>query len=448
MKRNILNFAMLMVFAMSNMLCYSQTLQNGDFENWSGHTETSVQGWHDNNVYKPVANFYVTKVPGVTNHAVRLETKGAGLPISGSIYNFKTKLDDGGAPYTGSGIPTRFKGHYRCAIAKDSATIYVTLKKNGIVISNDTFYIWGTQAAFTPFEFVLSPITAIPDTVIFHAVGGSFNPVTFQTNAVAGDYIELDEMSFSDGSNAYPFPNGDFDTWTTKTVETLNNWNANAGASKTTDKVSGSYALKLTTKDNGTGSEHGKLYGSTILLGNTIDTLTGYYKYSSPGGDKGIINIMFWNHNGGGDAESKGFLMPAAANYVAFAIPLENDINASDFNFYISSGYDANFVNGNILYIDNLQIKKGKPTSVISVNGTGVLSLSPVPCSDVLRIAINNTAGARNIFYTIVDMNGKIMKKGMLENGEVDIHELTNGIYNCIVMSNGQVFSGRIIVAQ
>ena len=109
----------------------AQNVNNGDMEIWINTPTSEPNGWFTNNTYLPSQYIHVTQVNGSSGSAARIATSGS-YYVPGVII---TPLSDpstgeGGIPYTGTGIPTHFKGTYRYSVAMgDSAIVLLMLKK-------------------------------------------------------------------------------------------------------------------------------------------------------------------------------------------------------------------------------------------------------------------------------------------------------------------------------
>ena len=421
-------------------------LLNFDFENWTTDNQLQPFGWLNNNTYGPDSVIRVSQIPGVTGDGIHLHTEGA-YPVEGNYlqYHRLYLCRHRGVPYSGSGIPANFNGYYRYHIVSgDSARMVVVLKKSGVMLSIDSFIITGDQPAFTSFSLPLTTVSVVPDSMIFLAESGTFRVA----GATPGSFLDMDELHFTNGGSSYPLLNGNFDTWSTVTVTTPDDWTPFGNVSRSTDSHSGSFAAKLVTGDNGSGVEAGKLLGTTINLSAApyVDTLSGYYKYSTPGADKGDINIVLWDHVVTGASFTKDFLLTPAATYTYFEVPLNNPINASDFNFFISSSY-MSLVSGSTLLIDGLKLKSGNTLGVPALkNEPGSLSFYPAPCKDVVHVSVTGTGSINNAPFVLYNMLGQEIESGAISDNCIYLKNVPNGIYLCLMHAGDQVSYGRIEV--
>src|SRR5690606_29538513 len=101
----------------------------GDFENWTSTPYEELLPWFTSNeVTVPFYNMVsVTRIPGSSGHAVRMETVVSGTDTSAAfISNSDGDILDGegGVPYALQAV--KFRGEYRCNIVSgDTAWILV-----------------------------------------------------------------------------------------------------------------------------------------------------------------------------------------------------------------------------------------------------------------------------------------------------------------------------------
>ncbi len=426
---------------------FAQTgIPNPDFENWTSKSNKLVQGWTDNNVHSGTQSIlYVTQVAGVTNSAIRLETKGTWMAIPGYIANTSGNAmqGQGGAPFS-AGKPTHMKGYYRYnIISGDSAQIYVIFKKNGTILTRDSFLIIGTRSSFVPFSMPLSPLSVTPDSVVIFATSGIIT--SFPANLAPGSYLELDELAFSNGPSNYNLADGSFDNWPTVVVETCDDWQLNANAEKTTDGYSGQYAVKLTTKAGINGSpEAGELFGSTIPLNKQyVDTLVGYYKYSTPASDLGYIEVLlFPDHQNPPDVLD--YTLSPAPSFTRFEIPLIDNDPAGDMSFRVLSSYTIP-VNGSELIIDRLELRSGKPASVNDIGKTQ-FQVYPNPVKNDLEIHFENSFLHASVLVT--DIRGNIVANVECRNTamvSIPLAGAVGGMYFYEIRTGSDIVRGKII---
>lgn len=413
---------------------FSQTLPNGTFENWSSVAYYDPTGFTTANIWdiQRLGIASVTRVTGYSGYALRVQTHVVGSDTSDSyVINTDNPCSDpdqwtGGVPF--SQQPTALTGYYRYDLpGNDSALIIVIFRKNGIHIGDNFFLIRGTgsQATFASFSL---PVTCagVPDSVII-AVASSNKMIN--SGIQNGSFIELDNLAFAGTTQA--IPNGDFENWTAKSYDVPGGWETwNSGASKTTSSYAGSYAVRLETISDCGGSN---VNSSGITTGhmtpnngpeggrpftNMIDTLCGYYKYTSMGNDSAmvVVNISRNHINIGGNMH----LLPAAANYTYFEIPLwvGGALNPDTLRVDIASsnwGSTTAANSGSVLYVDNVWLK----SQALGISENSIQSVQsfvyPNPVHDFVNIRLLN-AFSGNLIFRLYDVTGKMITESGLYN--------------------------------
>lgn len=436
-------------------------LPNGDFENWISFSYDNPDKWDNSNLYTvPGYGFAnVSKVTGTgSTYAIRLETKVSGTDTLAAYFSNSDDpiTGDGGVPYTFQAVD--FQGAYRYNItAGDTAWIIVKFKKNGTVISDNMYPVTGNEPNFTFFDFPLATLSQEPDSLIIAAVSGN----VINGNPKAGSWLELDLLSFSDNTMWVSFQDGDFEDWTNYSTDIVDDW-TNWGdypASKTTDKYTGSFALKLESKDDGTGY----IETGEVILGDpnaipgmsftkSVDTLTGYYKYSTPSStDIGMIIVTLADANGipiGNPAI--GTLTPTA-NYSMFELPISaSGATPAYMIVYISSSdVSSTGADGSTLYIDNLRLKN-TPSNVGRLeNDKEAFTVFPNPARDVLYIKPGKGTGNAATLH-IYDMTGRLTSKYELKSNlagvaQVPVGGYTPGVYQYEIQSGEAVSRGQFV---
>ena len=134
---------------------------------------------------------------------------------------------------------------------------------------------------------------AFTDSSIIMFFAAASNVMQHNFSGKVGSMLQLDSVNFGGVSSQPSNMNGDFETWQTYSLTTLQNWYINNSTinNQTTDKYAGTYALELkTTQTNQTGdsadasnASTGYSHGGPTLGGYpyalTSDTLKFHYKY-------------------------------------------------------------------------------------------------------------------------------------------------------------------------
>ncbi len=430
-------------------------VENGDFESWTSFNYTNPNGWDCANkeVAEQISAVTVTQVAGYSGNAVRMETMVIGSDVHGAyIANGDPMDSEGGIPC--SQIPTAISGFYRYNLpVNDSALILVTFKSNGVPINSDIFMIKGTgsQNTFISFSYPLT-LSQTPDTVIMaFASSNLINNVGIEN----GSFLEVDDITLT-GSNT-TIPNNSFETWDQATIDNITGWVTNGNVVKTNDSHNGSFAIQLTTQDfgngnvspsymtNGQNSQMGFVGG--IPYNRMNDTLIGYYKYSSSGGDSASIGVSFYAN--GSNIGGSGRYMPAAPIFTYFEIPMNVGVTPDTMRIDISSSKwpTGPSNNGSTLIIDDLQFKSELTLEINKVDGalSGV-GVYPNPAGDYLNFKFEKPVHG-TVALNIYDVSGRMVKTEIYGNNEkaihLDISSLTKGMYFYTISGNAELMKGK-----
>ena len=277
----------------------------------------------------------------------------------------------------------------------DTAEIYIVFKNNATVIGRDTFRITGSQSSFTAFSFPLESLPMVPDSLVIAVFSGIYPPGA----AAVGNYIELDELAFSDGTTTSTFLNSNFDQWGSSTIIYPYAWYLGGSVGSSNDSHSGLYSVKLETTDNGTGAQPGTLISPQTNINFTGDTLTGYYKYMPAGNDQAGIILALYNTSTGLEDVLSGTFAPAAT-YAFFAIPLNSTVGANVMDFTVFSSQSLP-VAQSTFYLDDVSIN-GHPITGIGNVEQHLAKVYPNPAKDILHVCLQNQSEPVhiNIFNT------------------------------------------------
>lgn len=415
----------------------SQTILNGNFENWSTISFDEPNTWFTSNREAPGFNT-ITKVTGFAGSAIKIETKAdpdnLGDFIGGFISN--TEGDptegEGGVPF--SQQPTAITGKIMAnLVGNDTALLLVVFKKNGAVTSTNIFKLNGkNQTTFTDFSFPIS-LSAAPDSVVIACA--SSNLISSEGIEV-GSSITIDNLAFTGPGVTQTIPNGGFEQWTTTTQNELDGWeyfNNTETISRATDKYKGSYALKLETKDFGGGNVGSGFisngYNSGLPYTKTVDTLIGWYKYSTPGNDSGSVGVSLAK-NGMGIGGGFVFLTPKTT-FTYFEIPIFVMSAPDSLRINIASSSGMNAVAGSTLIIDEVQLKSAPLNTGLNpfAKLKSFSKAYPNPATNLLTI---QTIETHDLVLTIYDVTGKLVNTASFTKGqniELNISALPAGLY-------------------
>jgi hypothetical protein len=440
MKRLLLSAcALLAIFAAK-----AQTLPNPGFENWTVTNYQEPNGWWTTNEWSVtdfgIAN--VTKVsPGVSNDAIRLETIAQGLDtILGGITNtFGDPFNaEGGQPF--SQKPTTLGGSFKYNIKTgDTGWIYVIFKKNGFAYSVDTIHITGSVSNFVINNWALPQISAsviIPDSVIVVVTCSNFDGYP-----KAGSFLELDNLELK-GPGITQNINGMFDNWTPIISTKVDDWDVSGEIDRVSATAyAGTYAIRLTSKDDGTGFVESAQISTQITLAQTIDTLSGYYRYDNMGSnDTGNLRVVFLD-NTQSFIDIAEYDMPQTSGWVNFKLPLTTSLGtaASAYMMFNSSKNTPGTDMASLL-LDSLSIIK-QVVDVKDVAGKTTFSVYPNPVRDVLNISINGVV-KDEMKVVIRDMKGAVVFTGSYKQMPsklvtVPVKDMVAGTYFYEVTANG-----------
>jgi hypothetical protein len=268
--------------------------------------------------------------------------------------------------------------------------------------------------------------------------------------------------------------NGNFEIWTTATggtytYDTLVNWKTTDlnsqqngdghphSAGPTTDAYQGDTALLLTSWSAGSGffpgipgaASNGDVFVNITTLtvkpiGGVPDNvrhgqLAGYYKYEPAGSDIGSIEacLFKWNSTTSTrDTVAYGAFNPLAnqSSYIQFSMNLismsTNDPDSS--LIWIQSSPRSPLGSGKTgtkLYVDTIYYQGLIGVEEISPLVKSMMTY-PVPASTELNVKMDLTQHV-SMNYNIVDVKGKIVLSGQMENEtqKVDVRNLAAGHY-------------------
>ncbi len=425
----------------------AQSLSNTDFEDWTISTyDDPASYWLTGNA-DDAPDVTVSKVAGYqSTNAIRLQTidngidtipafiiNGEGDPISG----------DGGMPFAGQ--PTAINGYYRSSIgAGDTALLLVVLKANGNILSQDIFKFTGSHSSFTAFNFPIN-ISSAADSVIIAAT--SSNAVDW-VGVQPGSWIEFDSLEFTGATTQPVITNGNFEDWMQVEMHEPDDWQYDGDVKRSTDKYSGTYAAQLNTTDDGSGPNQAQLIGGMVYSG-TIDTLSGWYKYATPGtADSGMVMIMY--ADGSGMPVHMEFnSLPPAANYTNFSFPLDDQGNGASFVALIfsSSSFFGMPEDGSTFLLDKLEVKQ---QNVGIKNATAKLSgikAYPNPATDVLHVSLTNP-GKDEVTVSVFDLKGAVqyhttVKATAAGDIAVPVSTLSKGMYFYSVKTSAGIYADK-----
>ncbi|OSZ82051.1 hypothetical protein CAP35_01920 [Chitinophagaceae bacterium IBVUCB1] len=442
------------LLVLATSFSFAQTIPVSDFENWTITNYDDLNApWITSNE-TTVPNFGASNVKKVTGHlstnAVRLETYASGTDtLVGYFTNTEgdPTTGEGGVPY--SQMPTAITGFYKYNLpANDTALLIVVFKKNGTVISSNTFKIKGTGSlpTFTSFNYPVS-MSVTPDSVVVLAASGNF----INGGVNANSWIEFDQLSFTGPGITQPIMNGDFEGWSAKSYQVPQDCSVDGDVTRTTDKYAGNYAAKMVTIDDGTGSPYtGDVYVTMPYTSTSPDTLTGYYKYTAGApGDEGQIIVMFFK-NGMPVGNSIIESLTASSTYKKFSMPFQATQVPDELYIIFASSDFTNGAIGSTCLIDEVSIKQGS----LSVNNKTYqktdIKVYPNPAKDMITIRAEHKDG---LIAKIFDNTGKLLVEQAFEKDKTSINmplqNMVAGMYNLVLYTkDGAIFAVKPFLKQ
>jgi hypothetical protein len=466
-KNNCLSVTAFCILFMIPIHIFSQSILNGNFENWSSTNYDKLVNWENSNRESIPATGSISVSKTSDSHsgfAIKIKTVSSSYDtIAGYFIN--TPGDplggEGGFPY--SAKPSKITGYYKYNLSgNDTALILVIFKSVGTIVSTDVFKIRGTgqQTNYTFFNFPLS-LSVMPDTVI---IAASSSNVIGEVGIEPGSTLYLDELAFTGSGTMPAINNGNCENWVTTSYDQLSGWDCSLGnlnIIKTTDSYKGTYALELLSTKRGSGSEEvGSItsgqqtdngtYGG-LPFSNQVDTVFGYYKYFNNSGDHAIVTVQFFSNgiNIGGDQLE----LNPSASYVKFQLPFSLPVAPDTMRIDISSSKwpFSNIGNGSTLYIDEIQLASAPLyTGFRELNTLKSFSIYPNPAKKQFTVDLNEFIKKADI--TVLDITGKAIYRITAINSqklEINIPDMKvgEGVYWVSVQTDDRVSTKKIIIS-
>lgn len=470
-----------MLIAFSSLWA-QQAIPNGNFEEWSTQSISTPTGFVNSHLERPEYAFLETclRVNDAQNgtYAIRLTTKKPSANADEQPGYFANLVDGGnGEPNTWHGgfpiseKPIGIKGYYKHDVmVGDSAFILVIFSKNGLNIGSYFYFVSGKQSTYTEFNYTFSPaLTQTPDSMIFGAVSSNvFNEV-----AIEGSMLQLDNITLTGVTNQPALLNGNFENWTNIDIESPKKWYVESQerttSVKTTDKYKGFYGIKLESYLSIDGS-FTKVQESILSNGyytqggndggfpfsNMNDTLIFWYKYSTPGDSKGMMNITYkkaGNIIGGRALELD--VWNSNYKYVSFPIEIFSTPDTLIVSFFsLRNDVDkSNLANaGSILFIDEVQLSSQRlTTGSREVGRNKRTEVFPNPATDYLNIILSDQIFAEETSLIILDQLGRevLTKRIEQSNTHIMLEGVKPGLYTYMICSNQTAIqSGRLLVQE
>jgi hypothetical protein len=462
-----------LIFTIFLLLCIrsaqSQSIPNGDFENWTTHSWLNPAGFVSSNTeaISAGASCNATQITDKKSgsYAIRIETTvmDNDTLMGYGVWGLFNQGPTAGVDYTQR--PEAITGYYKYNIVSgDKGYIGAWFWKAGSLISINLFPITGSQGTYTKFNYPINFSSSdTPDSV---TVGFTSSDPFVRSSRKVGSWLILDSLAFSGAGITQQLPNNDFETWTTSTSEEPQNW-ANVSyqlsasnvtyIEKTTDSQNGTYALKLTSRAaldgegkahffhyTFSGNDYFNEYNSGFPYTLTRDTVVLNYKYIPVKNDSAKLEISFKKDNN--FIFERDTMLSASAVYKKVKFPIWSNQSPDTLQVYIySSNKNDSSGLGSVLYIDNIHLKSTEiPTNIITKTEE-VVSVFPNPTEQFISIQLQNS-NIKTVDLMIYEMSGKlVMQNKVAVNTPLDISKFTRGIYiyeikqNSIILAKGKL---------
>jgi len=434
------------------------TIPNRDFETWDSTAYNDLNSpWVTTNLIciDAIGSPNVTKVAGFSGEAVHLQTYiSKGDTIAGEITNYGNLSV--GVPYTQS--PTGIKGYYRCnMVGNDKGWLVLEFLQAGNLVGFDTIAFTGSVSSFTAFNRNFS-LLGTPDTMIVVAISSN---IIDDIDVNAGSWLELDELSFTGTGITQQIGDGNFDSWSAQSVDVPQGWQIATpnvpgiptGVSRSSDHYSGKYSIKIVAPAGAYGAQltsgifdqNGNLLGGEPYQ-QTVDTLTGYYKFITTGQDSGGLLITLQNQ--GNMVLQAGGPLPGVATWTPFQMLINSTSTPDTMRIDVYSS--INGTGGGTLYLDDLQLKSQPHTAGISLSSKNNFGVSafPDPAKDQLNIRFGGNV-PEEFGLKIFNSDGGLMLANEFSSGAstvtIPIDKLSSGLYFYEVTSNDSIVRNKFV---
>ena len=466
-------FYYFLILSMFSLGLQAQQLPNSGFENWTRKIITEPNGFYTSNSMMPSGTGSVTQTTAYHGqYGVKIQTVKSGNDTIQGMLIIGTPGNqgiNGGIPFTGT--PDSITGYANFDIQpNDTASFIVAFKKNGSFISQAIMQFTGIQSGYKRFSIPTNLNSNIPDSLIAFITSSRMDPPR-----IPGSMLTLDSINFLHSTQQ--LPNNDFENWTTlDTPEDPVSWGTYAGqyplnnlpvlVTKTTDKHSGNYAVKLISTTGtmpppfGTGSPNEIIVGTLQL--NLIDgyrstkypfafrpdSLAGFIKGTVASQTNNMNMVFVQLYNKGNNIGQVYYAMNnSLINYARFSTPVyySSELVPDSMAFYLFAGNPSTYYSGNEFYVDDLLFVYNAITGIKESSLKPVFSVYPIPVGNELTIQSENGINCKIRIY---DMVGKIIFEGKIERNLLKLNTtgFSSGIYmSSIFDSSGQQLkSGRL----
>jgi hypothetical protein len=353
-------------------------------------------------------------------------------------------------------------------MTNDTANVIVFLKNNGATIGFGAFSFKGSQAGFTQYKMKITWLSLLSTDTMAVIVTSS----RLDGAKIPGSTLYVDDISFT--NSLVPFPNGDFETWTSVNSENPDNWfdfnfaclPGDTSATRTTDHYDGTYALKLksvplTIGDtmgyltNGTFGSNGPKGGMPVSQNPSL--ITGYYKYIPVGLDTALGACFDYHWDPIGhvtqNLQTNFIKFLPTSTWTYFDIPFTyNGTPLTDtLNITFASGNAQGVFAGlgSTLFLDKLEIFY-MPLGVNESNQTsGDISLYPNPSNGNCNLSMD-LSNEQSVLIELYNTQGKKVYSEKLDNtsnvNHLNLSSLPKGIYFMNVKTRDKNYSRKLVI--
>jgi hypothetical protein len=453
------------------------SIPNGNFENWTTISSEIPKNyvWSSNSdAYRSDIPFNVEKSTDAYhgNYAVKMTTRITPKDTLPGIFVNIYPNDGNPANWHGGFAYNKrakgIRGYYKSDIASpDTGFVIAFFYKLGVNIGQYGVYFNGKHSEYTKFSLDFFPaLTVDPDTVIFGAGSSNYGN---NLNMRNGSMILLDSLSFTGVSSQPELFNGDFENWTTTTINQPNDWvlnggrngNESAGVFKSNEAQDGDYAIELVTylsdRNNHSVAEGGRIstgYYTNNCNGcnekggfpfsNQVDTLAFWYKYIPSGNTEADVQLNF-NKNGQHIGNSGINPSPSASyRYLEVPFSLEQKPDTVIIDIQSSHWQDSatSFV-GTRLVIDEMHFKSQQLTTGIhNAKSFRQPILYPNPTNTKLIVNFGKITDKQTDINLVNSLGQTVNSQSVLGSSEqttLDVSHIEEGIYTVQIKSDNEM---------
>ena len=433
---------------------------NCDFEAWNNIYNNQPLGW---NIVGSVL-----KVPSYNGTSAVQLTGGNVNTAGGIILGYPAQHGiAGGVPYTGRPDSVSLHAKYNI-VTGDTAFAFLNFKKNGNSINQVYVPITGNSGNnWVSLHYPTTcPDNNVPDTLL----GGVVSTNVFGVGGAgtSGSILTIDDLVLTGTSQN--LPNGNFELWDTLVSQQIQTWSSDVYNSelndsainlqKTTDRVSGNYAVKLQTDaatnpyvnlSTGANSSSNHNGGPTFALSARHNSINMYVRFLPTTGDTLYISLYLYyqgNYIGGASLN----LDTSLSQYTPLSLPInyfQSNLgpDSATVSFQLGTG---NAAAGSIAYIDNISFDgyrvTGLQPNLLNSLRNMYCSIYPNPARSTVYIDLLQSGDNNVVIY---DIHGKeiLSKKFNSSHTTVDVSSFGPGEYQVLVNpSSGNTATQKIVI--